>query len=126
MRLPISSTNLAPSNQSQSECSPQYVRIFRELAAVPTLASVPSGPFSKGSYALPRPGPTLRARVGELVQLTFINQVNPVNFGDSIDRGETGCRRGAEGVEVLADEPGGMSVRAHAGGPEVGDGFLAR
>ena len=72
------------------------MRIFRELAAVPTLASVPSGPFSKGSYALPRPGPTLRARVGELVQLTLINQVNPADFGDSIDRGETGRGGGCD------------------------------
>jgi FtsP/CotA-like multicopper oxidase with cupredoxin domain len=36
------------------------------------------------------PGPTLRARVGDLIQLTFINQINPGHFGKSIDNGETG------------------------------------
>jgi FtsP/CotA-like multicopper oxidase with cupredoxin domain len=94
----------APSDQSRSQCLPQYVRIFRELGAIPTLASVPSGPYSKGSYAVPRPGPTLRARIGELVQLTFINQINPANFGDSIDRGETGrgggCDESSSGYPV--------------------------
>ncbi|MFL6276708.1 MAG: multicopper oxidase domain-containing protein [Blastocatellia bacterium] len=96
MRLPISSTNLAPSDQSKAECAPQYIRVFRELGTAPTMASVPTGPFSKGAYALPRPGPTLRARVGDLVQLTFINQVNPANFGDTIDRGETGRNGGCD------------------------------
>lgn len=33
----------------------------------------------------PQPGPTLRARVGDLVQLTFVNEVNPNNFDPSLD-----------------------------------------
>lgn len=91
-RIPVS----APSPTSTSQCVPQYVRIFRELGAVPSMASVSSGPYSRGSYALPRPGPTLRARVGDLVQLSFFNQINPANFGDSIDRGETGVGGGCD------------------------------
>lgn len=85
-RVPIS----APSDTSRSQCVPQFVRTFREYGAPTTTASAPSGPYSNGSYALPRPGPTLRARVGDLVQLTFLNQINPSDFGNSIDRGETG------------------------------------
>jgi len=33
---------------------------------------------------------TLRAQLGDKVQLTFLNQINPGDFGDSIDRGERG------------------------------------
>jgi FtsP/CotA-like multicopper oxidase with cupredoxin domain len=93
-----------PSDQSTSQCVPQYVRTFRELGAVSTMASAPSGPYARGSYALPRPGPTFRARVGDLVQLTFINQINPANFGNSIDRGETGKGGGCD--ESTAGYPG--------------------
>jgi len=37
----------------------------------------------------PLPGP-LRARVGDIVELTFLNHIDAANFGDSIDRGENG------------------------------------
>ena len=91
-RVPAS----APTNASTAQCLPQYVRTFREYGARPTMAAAPSGPYAKGTYALPRPGPTFRARVGDLVQLTFINQINPADFGDSIDRGETGRGGGCD------------------------------
>jgi FtsP/CotA-like multicopper oxidase with cupredoxin domain len=43
----------------------------------------------------PLPGPTLWARVGDIIELTFLNQINPANFGNSIDMdlksGGTGC-----------------------------------
>ncbi|HKV39640.1 MAG TPA: hypothetical protein VJX67_10530, partial [Blastocatellia bacterium] len=80
-RVPVS----APSNTSRSQCFPQYVRFFTGIGAVP--APPPTPP---GGYPDPLPGPTLRARVGDMIELTFINQINPANFGDSIDRGETG------------------------------------
>jgi FtsP/CotA-like multicopper oxidase with cupredoxin domain len=103
-RIPAS----APTAASRSQCMPQYVRIFRELGAVPSMASVPYGPFSKAPAALPRPGPTLRARVGDLIQLTFINQINPNNFGNSIDRGEVNLTGGIGGGcdEVAGLYPG--------------------
>jgi FtsP/CotA-like multicopper oxidase with cupredoxin domain len=91
-RVPVS----APSDQSSSQCLPQYVRTFRELGAVPTMASTTSGNYAGQSYAVPRPGPTLRAKLGDLVQLTFINQINPSDFGNSIDRGETGVGGGCD------------------------------
>ena len=100
-RVPVS----APTNSSRSQCLPQYVRTFREFGASSTMAAAPYGPYAKGQYALPRPGPTLRARVGDLVQLTFINQINATDFGDSIDRGETG--RGGGCDESSAGYPGG-------------------
>ena len=91
-RVPVS----APSDSSRSQCLPQYVRTFREYGARPTMASAPYGAYARGQYALPRPGPTLRARVGDLVQLTFLNQIDVSHFGDSIDRGETGRDGGCD------------------------------
>ncbi|MDX6578291.1 MAG: hypothetical protein QOE96_4244 [Blastocatellia bacterium] len=97
-------TTSPPIDSSRSQCIPQPVRTFREFGATPTMTSAPYGPyakelhapFAKVQYALPRPGPTLRARVGDLVQLTFINQITPGHFGDSIDRGETGAGGGCD------------------------------
>ena len=96
----------APSDTSRSQCTPQFVRTFRELGATSTKASVPSGPFKNFPYALPRPGPTLRARVGDLVQLTFLNQIDPGDFSNSIDQGERGgCDETTAGYPGLP--PGG-------------------
>lgn len=66
------------------KCQPQYVRILRGLNASP------SPPPAAGAVPNPMPGPTLRARVGDIIQLTFINQIYPNHFGLSIDNGETG------------------------------------
>jgi FtsP/CotA-like multicopper oxidase with cupredoxin domain len=73
-------------------CALQYVRYFRGINAVapPVMPGTPAAlpPPPRGSYIDPMPGPTLRARVGDLVQLTFLNQIDPNHYGDSIDRGE--------------------------------------
>ena len=57
-RVPAS----APTNANGAQCLPQYVRTFREYGARPTMAAAPYGPYARGTYALPRPGPTFRAR----------------------------------------------------------------
>lgn len=44
----------------------------------------------------PIPGPTLRARVGDLVEITFLNQINPSNFPNTLDQGETGKTPGCD------------------------------
>ena len=49
-----------------------------------------SKPLVIEPIADPVPGPTLRAKLGDLVQLTFLNQIDPGDYGDSIDRGERG------------------------------------
>ena len=105
-RIPIS----APTDQSKSQCFPQFVRYFWGLNTVQyTKGSPDPVPYAPkptdGGYPLPQPGPTLRARVGNLVQLAFINQINPSDFGDSIDRGETG--RGGGCDETSSGYPGG-------------------
>ena len=87
--------NAAPSDTNVIKCAPQYVRVFKGVGAMPPL------PKPTADYPDPMPGPTLRARLGDLVQLTFLNQINPANFGDSIDRGDTnngsGCDESSNG-----------------------------
>jgi FtsP/CotA-like multicopper oxidase with cupredoxin domain len=64
------------------DCSPQRVRAFIGLEAIPKVAPSPGGIID------PYPGPTLRARLGDIVNLTFVNQVDANRFPRSIDRGE--------------------------------------
>lgn len=61
-------------------CAPQTMRYFD------------AGCSAQGQDAVsePLPGPTLRARVGDTVELTFVNQIDPRDFPQSIDRGEQG------------------------------------
>src|SRR5262245_48562449 len=61
------------------------VRNFRgETAAGKKLEPLPAQP-PHAKFSDPEPGPTLRASVGDLVQLTFVNEVNPNNFDPNID-----------------------------------------
>ncbi len=85
---------------SQTRCSPQYVRMLRGVNASPAPTPDTSSP-----YPNPMPGPTLRARVGDLIQLTFINQINPGHFGASIDNGEKGfgCDKPVPPGDVFPD-----------------------
>ena len=43
-----------------------------------------------GDQAEPLPGPTLRARVGDIVQISLLNEVDAAWFGLTYDRGEQG------------------------------------
>jgi FtsP/CotA-like multicopper oxidase with cupredoxin domain len=52
----------------------------------PSLTSPPNPPDLK--VGEPIPGPTLRARIGDLVQISFMNQVDTKNFPLSLDRGD--------------------------------------
>jgi FtsP/CotA-like multicopper oxidase with cupredoxin domain len=77
---------------NDDQCVPQFVRNFQGLNTVPAayggIPPAPAPPVTQ--YGDPSPGPTLRAQLGDKVQLTFLNQINPGDFGDSIDRGERG------------------------------------
>jgi FtsP/CotA-like multicopper oxidase with cupredoxin domain len=69
---------------ANSDCSAQMVRIFRGVDAVPPPPAKVDGVLN------PLPGPTLRARVGDLIELTFLNQIDANRFPPgSIDRGES-------------------------------------
>ena len=64
-------------------CFPEWVRTFRSPDT--------STPYPQPTNGLadPMPGPTLRARVGDFIELTFLNQIDPSKFGQSIDLGDT-------------------------------------
>jgi FtsP/CotA-like multicopper oxidase with cupredoxin domain len=77
-------------SRGSTRCIPQTLRFFsgHELGK-------PEDPLFSGST--PIPGPTLRARIGDLVEITFLNQVNPQDFAGSLDQANyqsnntTGC-----------------------------------
>ncbi|HZS29155.1 MAG TPA: multicopper oxidase domain-containing protein [Candidatus Angelobacter sp.] len=45
---------------------------------------------------VPLPGPTLRARVGDLVEIAFLNHVNPADFAATLDLAEQGKTTGCD------------------------------
>jgi FtsP/CotA-like multicopper oxidase with cupredoxin domain len=60
----------------------------------------------------PAPGPTIRARVGDTVEITLLNQVDVAAFGDSLDAGE---KTGACDVATTVGPTG--SVNSYPGDP---------
>jgi len=92
--------------QDPSQCLPQPVRQFVGIdAALPGYpGTVPFGypgytpppsypgyaPLPAGTVQDPVPGPTLRAHVGDIVELTFLNQLGGEISWNTIDRGEKG------------------------------------
>jgi FtsP/CotA-like multicopper oxidase with cupredoxin domain len=84
-------------------CRQQTVRVFRGLNAQPPMPLVP--PNRVGD---PMPGPVLRARVGDIVQLTFVNDINPNQFFGSIDQGEKktgiGCDTSTAGYPAQSND----------------------
>lgn len=62
---------------------------------------------------VPSPGPTLRARVGDRVQITLLNQVNVKNFPGTLDVAENG--QACDQNKSVG--PGGTSVNTYPGNP---------
>ena len=85
------------------QCLPQNVRGFRGLDAQPP---VPPGPYAVPPYTDPVPGPTLRARLGDIVELTFINQLDPARFGASRN---DGVKDTAQGCDIVNAGSGGTA-----------------
>ena len=87
-RIPDAKGNTFPTDKSGHQCFHPYVRYFRGLNTVQyqrgangAVGAVPYDPRpADAGFPLPQPGPTLRARVGDIVQLTFFNQINPNDF----------------------------------------------
>lgn len=67
---------------------------FAQLRLFQGYATGQPQPWPKTDDILP--GPTLRARVGDLVELTFLNQVNPKDFPNTLDQGEIGKTPGCD------------------------------
>jgi FtsP/CotA-like multicopper oxidase with cupredoxin domain len=90
-----------------TQCLPQDVRQFSGWMSIGTGTKavlpayqgaippgypgyVPPTPAPPNGVLDPVPGPTLRAKVGDIVQLAFLNQIGTGPYWDSIDRGEKG------------------------------------
>ena len=82
-------------------CATQYMRYFHGYSL---LKPGPEDPlFSKSD---PIPGPTLRARVGDLIEIQFENLINTQHFSNSLDRGESGQN---DGCDITFAGTGGKS-----------------
>ena len=66
-----------------TKCATQYLRYFTGHAGLKPAPEDPA--FAKGDLL---PGPTLRAKLGDWVEIAFLNQVNTQHFGNSLDRGD--------------------------------------
>jgi FtsP/CotA-like multicopper oxidase with cupredoxin domain len=66
---------------TNARCVQQLLRFFQKTEM--PLAATPAPP-------LPTPGPTIRARLGDVIQLLFLNQINVLDYGQSIDVWESG------------------------------------
>ncbi len=75
------------------DCSPQTVRAFRPYP-------LPYLPLAADNQMVPDPfpGPTLRARLGDIVELTFVNQLDPARFGKTEETGTPGTGTGCDVV----------------------------
>jgi FtsP/CotA-like multicopper oxidase with cupredoxin domain len=73
--------------QSGPSCNTGRMRYFAGYdASLPPLGR----PVWPNTHGVPRPGPTLRASVGDTVQITLLNHVNTKNFPNTLDRAEQG------------------------------------
>ena len=79
------------------QCAKQHLRYFKGYSLLDG-GEPPVWPTSKGGELEGGmlPGPTLRARVGDHVQLGFYNEVNIQNFPFSLDQGLTGKTDGCD------------------------------
>lgn len=84
--------------RSNTRCVQQLLRFYQttEMPFNPT----PPAP-------LPTPGPTVRARLGDVVELLFLNQINTLDYGQSIDVWESGrgdCDSTSTGYPAKAND----------------------
>jgi FtsP/CotA-like multicopper oxidase with cupredoxin domain len=68
---------------ANSRCTSQYLRYFAGHSLWTSASDDPA--FAAGD---PLPGPTFRSRVGDLVEIEFLNHINNQHFPISFDRGD--------------------------------------
>jgi FtsP/CotA-like multicopper oxidase with cupredoxin domain len=73
---------------------------------------------------VPGPGPTLRARVGDTVQIVLLNHVDVKNFPNTLDLAEQGKSAGCDSSTTLVGDPGQESrQQIYPAGDEEPDCF---
>ena len=77
---------LPPAQPGATDCLGDLLRYFTAIKADGTpLEPPPPATPANPQYADASPGPTLRARVGDLVKLSFVNEVNSNRFDNNVD-----------------------------------------
>jgi FtsP/CotA-like multicopper oxidase with cupredoxin domain len=120
--------------QDPSQCQLQAIRQFVGVgAALPGYqGTIPYGysgytpppsypgyaPLPPSPYQDPVPGPTLRARVGDIVELTFLNQLGGEISWNTLDRGEKG-----QGCDQGFSRQKGQTTNVYPGLDEFPDCF---
>ena len=98
-------------SDGDNRCASQNLRYF--VGYGPTGRQPwPAGPD-------PLPGPTFRAQLGDLVEITFFNQVDPKNFSASLDRGTIGTMEACD--QFTMGHSGHGSTTGSAGGDTMPD-----
>jgi FtsP/CotA-like multicopper oxidase with cupredoxin domain len=92
------------------DCLRQTVRAFIGVEATPKV------PPSPGGFIDPYPGPTLRARLGDVVHLTFVNQIDPNRFPLSKDQGQP--------IAGVGQDPASGCDISNPGSPALGYPYL--
>ncbi len=64
----------------------------------------------------PIPGPTFRARLGDLVEISFFNQINVNNFASTLDKGDAGT---SSVCDQYTNQSGGQTSHGAAGGDNM-------
>jgi FtsP/CotA-like multicopper oxidase with cupredoxin domain len=83
-----------------TRCVPQDLRYIKGRNLLKPGPEDPA--FSRGE---PIPGPTLRARVGDLIQIKFLNRVDTQAFANSLDQNDTNPANTTGCDEVYTDQP---------------------
>ncbi|MGH8589121.1 MAG: multicopper oxidase domain-containing protein [Gammaproteobacteria bacterium] len=87
-------------------CDTQQLRFFKGYST-----QEPRKPWPSTGDILP--GPTLRARVGDLVELAFLNQVNPSNFPNTLDQQDRGKTDGCDTAKARRRNEPSKSVQIY-------------
>ena len=74
-------------------CVPQLLRFYQNHEPTP--------PDPNNAMA-PLPGPTLRGKLGDIVELTFLDQIDPLDYGNSLDLGK--CDSSSSGYPQSAGD----------------------
>jgi len=77
------------------KCVSQILRFFQDHEP---------GPFDPKEVMAPLPGPTLRAKLGDIVELTFLNQINPQHFAKSFVLDQCDSTTGAGAYPKVAGD----------------------
>ena len=80
---------------------PKQTTMLRYFEGKDSSGKIVWPPASPSTPGLALPGPTLRARVGDQVEITFLNQIHADDFSATMDRVETGL--GCDALTVAAD-----------------------